>query len=196
MQERKLVHVLGDAVRQRHNDRENHGCGAHNSRADQHRFRGGFKRVSGAVVCFQQILCALEVHVHVVVFFQLLLDVRYGFNLRKLVDRLRVVCNRTIRIYGDRDRTHTEETKGNQAKSENRSREHLRTEPLQADQITDRHQRDHRKPEVVAREVSGHEARQNAQRRAAFLRRGDHLSNVPRFSGRENLYQLRNHSSS
>ena len=133
MQQREFVDVLRYALRESHDNRENHSGGADNCRTNQHRFCRGFKRVSRTVVGFEQILGALKVHVHVVIFFQLLLDVRNGFNLRELVHRLRVVGNWTIRIYGDGDGTHAEETKRYQAKSENRSRDHQVAQALQTD---------------------------------------------------------------
>ena len=68
MQQRKLVHVFGDAVRERHNNRENHGGRADHSRTDEHGFCGGFESVPSAVVGFEQIFGPFEVYVHIVIF--------------------------------------------------------------------------------------------------------------------------------
>src|SRR6202034_473416 len=157
-------------------------------------FCGSFKSVARAVVRFEQVFGALEVYVHVVIFFQFLLDVRNDFDLREFVHGLRVIGNRAVGINRDCYRSHAQETKRYQAKGENRGRDHLRAQPLQTDQVAHRHQSDHCKSQVVAGEISRHEAGQNTQRRATLLRGSDHFANVPRFRGGENFYQLRYHS--
>ena len=74
VEQRKFVHIGGEAVGQRHDNGKNHrGC-ADDGRADQNRLRGGFERVARAVVGFEHVLGALEIHVKVVVLLQFLLD--------------------------------------------------------------------------------------------------------------------------
>ena len=56
-----------------------------------------------------------------------------------------------------------------------------------AEVVGDRHQQDHRQAEVVAGEVAGHEAGQDAERGSAFFRGGDNFSYVARFGRGEGL---------
>ena len=130
MQQRQLVHVVGEAVGERHDDRENHGGGADHGRADQHGLRRGFERVASAVVFFEQVLGALEVHVDVEIRLQFLLDVRNLLDQRKLVDGLRVVGHRPVGIHGDGHRAHAQESKRHQAEREHRRGNHQVAEAL------------------------------------------------------------------
>ena len=72
MQQRKTFSVRGQTVGQRHDDRENHGGGADDGGADQHRLGRGFEGVAGAVVLFQQMFGAFEVGVDVEVLLEFL----------------------------------------------------------------------------------------------------------------------------
>src|SRR5690349_9397553 len=65
-------------------------------------------------------------------------------------------------------------------------------EPLLREQITDGHQQHHREAQVVAGKISRHEAGQNSQRRAAFLRRSYYFFDVARFNRSKNFHQFRN----
>ena len=118
VQQRELVDVLGEAVGQRHDDRENHRRGADHRRADQHGLGGRLEGVARAVVLFQHVLGALEVHVEIEVLLEFLLDVRNLLDQRKLVDRLRVVGHRAVGIDRDRHRTHAQEAESHQAEGE------------------------------------------------------------------------------
>ena len=53
----------GEAVGERHDDREDHRGGADYRGADQHGLGGRLEGIAGAIVLFQQILGAFEIHV-------------------------------------------------------------------------------------------------------------------------------------
>ena len=61
-----------------------------------------------------------------VLLLELCLDAGDLFDLRQLVDRLRVVGDRTVRVDGDRHRAHAEEAERDQAEREDRRRHHQR----------------------------------------------------------------------
>ena len=67
-------------------DGENHGRGADDGGADKNWLGRRFKRISRPVVFFEQVLCALEVDVHVEVLFDFLLHVRHLLNQREFID--------------------------------------------------------------------------------------------------------------
>ena len=125
-------------------------------------------------------------------FFRLALDVRHLLDQRELVDRLRVVGHRAVGVDGDGDRAHAEEAEGHQAEGEDGRSQHQRAEAEVADEVADGHQGHHGEAQVVAGEVAGHEARQNAERRAAFVGRGHDLAHVARLGRGEDLDQLGN----
>ena len=120
------------------------------------------------------------------------LDAGNLLDQRELVDRLRVVGDRAVGIDGDGHRPHAEEAEGHQAEGEHRRGNHQVAEAQLADEVADGHQRDHGEPQPVGAEVAGDEAGQNAERRAAFPRRGDDFAHVARFGGGEDLDQFRN----
>ena len=126
MQDRQLLQVLGQPVRQHHDDREDHRRRADDRRADQHRLRRRLERVAGAVVLLEQVLGALEVHVEAVVLLELLLDVGQRLDDRELEHRLRVVGDRAVRVDRDRHRAHAEEAERHEAEREHRRRDHQR----------------------------------------------------------------------
>ena len=192
VEERELVHAGGEAVRQRHDDRKDHGGGPNDGGADEHRLGRGLEGVARAVVFFQQMLGALEVHVHVEVLLEFSLDSGNLLDQRKLVDGLRVVGHRAVGVHRDGHRAHAQEAEGHQAEGEDRRRDHQAPQSVQAHQIADGHQRNHGQPQVVGREVSGHEPREDAQRRSAFLRGTQHFPDVARIDGGEDLDELRN----
>src|SRR5262249_27061861 len=109
MQQREVADVLGEAVGQRHDDGEDHRGSAYNSRSDHPRLGRRFERIARAVIGFQQVLGALEVHVEVEVALNLRLDVGDLLDQRQLVDRLRVVGNGAVGVDGDGYWTHAEE---------------------------------------------------------------------------------------
>ena len=148
----------------------------------------------GAVVFFQQILGAIEIHVEVEVFLDLRFDVRDLLDQREFINRLRVVGDRTVGIDRDRHRPHAEEAEGHQAESEDRRRQHARRhrQSHRADVVGDGHQDHHGQAEVVAGEVARHKARQNSERRSTFLRRLHHFPHVTRVHRGENFHQFRN----
>ena len=63
VEQRELVEVLGQAVGEHHDDREDHGGGAHHGGADQHRLGRGLEGVARPVVLLEDVLGLLEVHV-------------------------------------------------------------------------------------------------------------------------------------
>ncbi len=180
MQQREVADVLRQPMSERHDDGENHGGCAHDGRPNQHRFGGGFEGVARAVVLFQHVLGALEVHVDVVVALQLALDVRHLLNQRELVHRLRIVRHRAVGIDGDGHRAHAEESESHQAEGEHGRGQHQRAQSVGADVVADAHQQDHGEAQVVAGEVAGHQSRQDVERGAAFFRRGHHFFHVSR----------------
>src|SRR5713101_8113784 len=191
VKQRELVDIGGQAVGEGYDDREDHGGGAHNRRTDEHRLGGGLEGIARAVVRFQQVLGALEVHVDVVVLLEFRLDAGNLLNERQLKDRLRVIGYRAVRVHRDGHRAHAEEPESYQAKSEHRLRHHEVTESLLREEIADGHQHYHAEPQVVAGEISRHEAGENAERCSAFLRGGHHFLDMPRFDRGEDFHQLR-----
>ena len=65
-----------------------------------------------------------KLHVEAEVLLQLLLDAGNALDGRQLVDRLRVVGHRTVRVHGDRHRAHAEEAERHEAEGEHRRRQH------------------------------------------------------------------------
>src|SRR5215469_6564122 len=179
-------------MRQRHDDRENHrGC-ANNRRADEHGFGRGFKRVPCAVIGFEKVLGALEVHVDVEILLQLFLDIRQLLDEGEFVDGLGIVGHGAVGNDSDGDRAHTEKAEGHQAEGKYRRGDHELSESHAADKVANGHERDHHTAEVVAREITGDEAGEDAEGGAPFLRGGDDFLDVARFDGRENLDQFGN----
>src|SRR5208283_5264862 len=190
VEERKLVQVVGEAVGKRHDDGEDHGGCADHGRADEDWLCGGLERVAGAVVGFQEILGALEIHVDVVVLLQFRLDVGNLLDHRKLKHGWRGVGDRTVGIHGDGYRPHAEEAESHQAESENRRRTHHVGEPQVADQVADGHKADDRTAQVVAREIAGHKSGEDAQGCPALLRGDNHFFYVARFRRGEDFDQF------
>ena len=56
-----IMHWRFSPFGERHDDREDHGGGAHHRGADQHRLGGRLEGVAGAVVLFQVLLGLLEI---------------------------------------------------------------------------------------------------------------------------------------
>jgi len=107
-----------------------------------------------------------------------------------------VVGDRAVGIHGDGDRSHAEEAESHQPESEHRRRTHQMGEPQVADQVADGHESDNRATQVVAREIAGHESREDAQGCAAFLRGDNHFLDVARFRRGEDFDQFRNDGTS
>ena len=133
VQQGELIDVLGDAVGERHDDGEDHGGGAHHRGADQHRLGRGLEGVARAVILFQHVLGAVEIHVEIEVPLDFLLDVRNLLNQRKLVNRLGVVRHRAVGIDRDRHRTHAQKAESHQAKGEHRGGDHEGAESQRAE---------------------------------------------------------------
>ena len=183
MQQREVLHVIGQSVGQGHDDREDHrGCADHGG-ADQHRLGRSLEGVAGSIVGFQQVLGALELRVDAEVLLQLGFDAGNIFDQRQLVDGLSIVGHRAVGIDGDRDRTHAQEAEGDQAKREDGGSEHhgRHGRAHAAEVIAQSHQRDHAQSQPVGREIAGHESRQDSQRSSAFLRRCHHFLHVGGF---------------
>ncbi len=115
---------MGEPAGEGHDDGEDHGGCADDGGADQHRLGRSLEGVAGAVVGFEQVLGALELHVEVVVLLQLGFDAGNVFDQRQLVDGLSIVGDRAVGIDGDGDRTHAEEAEGDQAKGEDGGSQH------------------------------------------------------------------------
>ena len=126
VEQRKLIHVFGEAAGERHDDGENHGGCADNGRADEHRLRGGFEGVARAVIGFEQMFGAFEVDGVVEIFLEFRFDVWNLFDQRKLVNGLRVISDWAVGIDCDGHRSHTEEAEGNESEGEDRGSEHGR----------------------------------------------------------------------
>src|ERR1700729_2876080 len=156
MQQRKLIHVLCNSVGQRHNDRKNHCRSADHSCPNQHRLGRSLESISRPIILLEQFLSPLEIHIHIEITLQFLLDVRNRLDQRKLVHRLRVVRHRPIRIHRDRYRPHSQKSKRHQTKRKHRRRNHQIPQPLQADQVADGHQQHHRKADVISRKIASY----------------------------------------
>src|SRR5438132_4855429 len=195
MQERKIANVFCQTLGQRHDDRKNHRRSTHYGRSNQHWLRSCLKCIAGAIIVFVQVLSALEVHINVEISLEILLGIRNLFDQRKLINRLRVVGHWPVRIDSNRHRSHSQKSKRHQTKGEHWRRHHQRTQTHCAEVVSDGHQNDHRKSEVVSREISCHKAGKNIQRRSALLGRNHYFFHVPRFRRSEYFQQLRDHCS-
>ncbi len=183
------------AVREHHDDGEDHRGRPHHGGADKNRLGGRFERVAGPVVRFQIVLGALEVDVEAILLLELLLDVRDLLDHAQLVDRLRVVRHRAVRVHGDGDRPHAQKAEGHEAEREDGRgikgvERHERTKTVGAHDPGDSHQDDEDDAHPVRTVVARHKSGQDVQRRAALPRGDDHLPHVPGFRGGEHLYQL------
>ncbi len=120
VQERELLDLrrVGEPVGQEDDDREDHRRRADDGRADEHRLGRRLERVAGAVVLLEEVLRLLELRLEAEVLLDLGLDVRDGLDERELVDALRVVGDRTVRVDGEGDRAHAEEAEGDEAEGE------------------------------------------------------------------------------
>ena len=76
MQQREIVHVHRQPLRQRHDDGKDHGGRPHHGSPNQHRLGGRLESVTCAVIGLQQVLGALEMRVEIEIPLDLLLDVR------------------------------------------------------------------------------------------------------------------------
>ena len=197
VQERELVHIRGQAIRQRHDDGEDHRRCADHGGSDQHRFCGGLEGVACAVVLFEQVLGAFKIHIDVEVFLDLGSNIRHLLDQRKFIDRLRIVGDRTIGIDRDRHRAHAEEAEGNQAEGKHRCCNHgcRHAQAHLAEEVGDRHQGDHRKTQPIPRKISGDKAGEDSERRATFFCRSHHFVHVAGVYRGEDFDQFRNHRS-
>src|ERR1700690_157006 len=120
MEQRELLDLvgIGQSIGKEHDDGEDHRRRAHDRGANEHRLRGGLERIARAVVLLEHVLRLLEVDVEAKVLLDLRLDVRNRLDAAELVDALRVVGDRTVRVNGERDRSHAEEPEGDQAERE------------------------------------------------------------------------------
>ena len=194
MKERKIVDVLAQAFGERHDDRKDHrGC-PDDRCADQHGFGSSLEGVAGAVVGFQHFLGAPKIHVDVVILLELSFDARNLFNQGKLIDRLRIVGDRTVGVDGNGHRAHAKKAESHQTEGKHGRSEHLVVEPKSANQKSERHEQHHRQADVVRRKIAGHEAGKNAKRCAALFGRGNYFFHVPRLGGGEYLYEFGNDS--
>ncbi len=68
------------SVGQAHDDGEDHGRGAHDGGADQHRLGCRFERIAGAVIFFQQVFGAFKPHVKPEVLLEFRCDIWHVLN--------------------------------------------------------------------------------------------------------------------
>ena len=107
---------------QQDDDAEDHGRGADDGGADEHRLGRRLERVARAVCLFQVVLAVLEVGLEAEVPLDFCLDVRDALDLRELEDGLRVVGHRAEAVDRDGDRAHAEEAEGHEAEGEDGGR--------------------------------------------------------------------------
>ena len=116
---------VGEPVSEGHDGGEDHGGGADDGRADQHRLGGGFEGVARAVVLFQVVLGLFELRLEAEVSSGCPgCDSGSGLDHGELVDRLRVVGDRAVAIDRDGHRSHAEEAEGHQAEGEDGRGQH------------------------------------------------------------------------
>ena len=120
----ELVDVRGETVGQGHDDRENHGGGAHHGGADEHRLGSSLEGVARAIVLFQVLLGHFEIRCETEGLLNVLGDIGKRFDGGKLVHGLGVIRDGAVAIDGDGDRSHAEEAEGHQAEGEDRRGEH------------------------------------------------------------------------
>ena len=101
--------VRPQAMSQSHDDREDHGCCAHDGGTNQHRLGCRLERVSSTIVLFQMIFGLFEIYVEAILLFEFVFDARNLLDGGEFVYGLRVVGDWAVGINSDGDRTHTEE---------------------------------------------------------------------------------------
>ena len=134
----------------------------------------------------------LEVHREPIVTLNLSGRRRHLFDRRQLEHRLRVVRYRTVGVDGDRHGAHAKEPERHEAERKHGRRNHQRSETHVTDQKRDGHQQHDRDAKPIGAEVTGDEAGQNVQRRAALTRRRNDFAHVTRLGRRKDLYELWN----
>ena len=185
---------VGEPVGERHDDREDHRRGADDSGTDEHRLGRGLEGVARAVVLFEVVFGHVPRGVEAEVPLDLIGDVRDRLDGGQLVHGLSVVGDRAVGVHGDGHRAHAQEAEGHQAEGEHGRGEHdaaLADVEAGADQVADAHEHHDGEADVVGGEVTGHEARQDVERRPAFSGRGHDFFDVRRLGGGEDLDQFR-----
>ena len=140
---------------------------------------------------------AVEIHVNVEVLLDLRLDVGHLLDQREFIDGLCVVGHRAVGIDRDGHRPHAEEAEGNQAEGKHRCGNHggRHAQTHLAEEVGNRHQSDHRQPQVIRGKVSGDKTGKDSERCAAFFGRSHHFIHVAGFHRSEDLDQFRNQRS-
>ena len=169
VQHRKVFEIFGQPRRQHHDDGKNHRRRPDDRRADQHRLGRGFERVAGAVIFLEQVFGRGEIGREPVAVPEFLLHARNVLDERQLEDRLRVVGHRSVRVDGNRHRSHPQKSERDQTERKYRRRLHQRGE-RGAHGVGNAHQSGDHEAEPVRAEVAGDQPGKDVQRRAAFTR--------------------------
>jgi hypothetical protein len=185
--------MIGQAVRQHHDDREDHGGGSDDRGANQHGLGRGLEGVAGAVVLLQQLLGPVEVDLVAVLLLDLFLGALDLRDLGELEHALCVVRHGAVGIDGDRDRTHAEEAEGDQAEREHGRRHHQCPEAHPTEVVGGAHQDEEHHAHPEGAEVARGKAGQDVERRTTFARGSDDFLHVTRRGAGEHLDQLGDH---
>ena len=186
MQHREVADVLGEAVGEQHDDREDHGRRTDNRRADQHRFGRGLEGVASPDVIFEETLGLVDVEGDAEGFLDFLFDVGQLFDGGEFVDGLGVVSDRAVAVNGDGHRPHAEEAEGDQAKGEDGGHDaglgrvgvDHGSEFALRDQVGAGHQADDDHAHPEGGEVACRQASEDVEAGAAFARGGDDFLDV------------------
>ena len=118
VQNREVRKVFGQALRQQHDDRKDHGGGPDDGGADQNRLSRGLEGIASAIIFFEILLGNLELGMEAKVLLNFLLDVRNCLDHRQFVDRLRIVRHGAVGVDGNRHRAHSQKAEGYQSEGE------------------------------------------------------------------------------
>ena len=158
MQDRQIVQTFFEAIRQTDDDRENHRRRTYNSGADEDRLRSGFEGVTRTIVFFQHEFGVIPLRGETVGALNFLVNSVDRFNAGKLVDGLRVVGHRAVRVDCDRHWPHSQETERHQAKGEDSRCQHVVAQCDLGNQERATHQANNCDAQPVGREVAGDHA--------------------------------------
>src|SRR4030042_2744911 len=182
-----MEHVL--ALEQQ-DDREDHSrCTAHRG-ADEHWFSRCLEGVSGPVVGLEIEFTRFEIGIESEIPLDLLLDPGDVFGLRQLEYGLSVVGDWAVRVDGNGDRAHAEESIGDQTESEDRRIVDDFSRYKKADEVRAGQKTSNTPPHVEGAEVTGNDAGQYGQGCTALARRGHNLLHVLRFGASKYLGEL------
>ena len=196
LHEAQMCDGVAKNIFEQHDDAENHRGRADDGGADQHGFGGRLEGVARAVAFFEFELGVGEIGFEAEISFDFRADVRLRFDAAQFINGLRVVGDGAEAVHGNRHRSHREKTERDEAEGKNRRgevelRRHEREQRgVLREQIRDEHERQNHEAHPERGEISGDEAGQNVQRRAAVVGGVGDFADVARAGADENFREF------